>query len=834
MKKLLLLVVAMSMLFMITHAREADEGIDIIIVLDNSGSMRTNDRQRRAASAAMFLLDEFLLYTDFNFRYGFVLYDNVVLQNGTLPLSAVRTEERRNEIIAHIADSYMRDGSHTDTPLGLLAAYHMFRDDTAVGRRQFVVLLTDGHDTSDRARKYIDKYMNEHSDEDNPIRSNFYIPALDADVDPVRREALDGLAALGIPVIVIGFDGKSPGTPVLLGALDRIAARTNSIEPFIITDNDNFVTYMTQVRGFITSTIRQEVETAPGDSPKEQLVLLDIPDAYVSAATVYIFTPYPITITLYPPDTQGGVGAAAVPIAPPHVLYMSDNNFYHILQIHNPQHGPWQIRITGQEDARYVIHIIRDPRWQVEAEALPNQREEARLHGQMADEDTRTPITDAYVLAAAQARFYIYDRNRNPLVVLPASLEGHNFYAVLADVGDGDFYMRFRVDYMDAYRLTGYAPFTILPWHSFLSVTMGEVTTTSLPANTLQARNRVNLTGLVINADPRRMDALTAEFIINGTQQVPARTVDGERFTAEKHDLDGGAYSVFFRVWHEDFEYMVSDNTREFELLPWYAHMGATVHLFDGNGLEIVKLMANDVVTARGHMVLNPVITDEAVLSGVRNAEFKIYNAGENGSPVAAYTAVRNNDYFYASFTLPDVGEYRISFSFTHVSASVPFASSWQYFSVQPVPLPIELWAILLVPLAIVLVIFSVTLRFPSRGIVIKGEKGGDGTVSRKSPYKIPGGYAIVSITPRWAGVFAWRVIIKPRKKGDKINGKRSLRLTEGTEQEVNISENEFATIKLGGVKDYKLVVGCRLLIVICLIIAGVLGYCFVLPCFIT
>ena len=122
-------------------AQEQSDSIDVILIVDNSGSMASNDPQNIRVSAAKLFVD---LSQDGD-RIGLVnLGDDtrIVKKLTTIMPWLDHTRYGRRELKDALQSSGEPKGA---TPMGtaLRHAYNML-DETAPGRRQFVVMLTDG------------------------------------------------------------------------------------------------------------------------------------------------------------------------------------------------------------------------------------------------------------------------------------------------------------------------------------------------------------------------------------------------------------------------------------------------------------------------------------------------------------------------------------------------------------------------------------------------------------------------------------------------------------------------------------------------------------------
>lgn len=110
-------------------------GIDIIFVMDYSGSMKKNDPQNIAKGMVKAFIDT--VPSD-SVRIGFISYNDQILSS--ISPIAVKTQEQRDKLKAFIdAKGY---SGNTDIGLGLSLAYDIMEQETE--RKKIIVLISDG------------------------------------------------------------------------------------------------------------------------------------------------------------------------------------------------------------------------------------------------------------------------------------------------------------------------------------------------------------------------------------------------------------------------------------------------------------------------------------------------------------------------------------------------------------------------------------------------------------------------------------------------------------------------------------------------------------------
>lgn len=111
------------------------KGLDVIFVMDYSGSMKTNDPEHIAQGMVKAFIDT---VHSADIRIGFVAYNDRLLST-TSPLPVVTNEER--QILKQLIDAPEYSGN-TDIGLGLRYAYDLISQET--DRKKAIVLISDG------------------------------------------------------------------------------------------------------------------------------------------------------------------------------------------------------------------------------------------------------------------------------------------------------------------------------------------------------------------------------------------------------------------------------------------------------------------------------------------------------------------------------------------------------------------------------------------------------------------------------------------------------------------------------------------------------------------
>ncbi|MFT4564808.1 MAG: hypothetical protein ACI9BW_004578, partial [Gammaproteobacteria bacterium] len=126
----------LSLLFLITAAVHAAPQKDVMLVLDNSGSMRKNDPQFLAKGA----VTDFINTLDESYRAGVIIFDESVKQ--TIPLMPV--DDSTKSALIKSLDNIDYRGQLTDSPAAVERALYELKTHPREGAEQFIIFMTDG------------------------------------------------------------------------------------------------------------------------------------------------------------------------------------------------------------------------------------------------------------------------------------------------------------------------------------------------------------------------------------------------------------------------------------------------------------------------------------------------------------------------------------------------------------------------------------------------------------------------------------------------------------------------------------------------------------------
>jgi Mg-chelatase subunit ChlD len=109
---------------------------DVVLVLDNSGSMKKNDPNFLVNNA----VKEFISQQDENTRVGIIIFD----QNVRLPVSLTDASLANREVLLNSIESINYKGLFTDSPAGIERAIYELKNNGREDAQKSIIFMTDG------------------------------------------------------------------------------------------------------------------------------------------------------------------------------------------------------------------------------------------------------------------------------------------------------------------------------------------------------------------------------------------------------------------------------------------------------------------------------------------------------------------------------------------------------------------------------------------------------------------------------------------------------------------------------------------------------------------
>ncbi|MCL2187382.1 MAG: VWA domain-containing protein [Defluviitaleaceae bacterium] len=392
-----LLMLALIITFLPMPARAAitaAEGIDAILVIDTSGSMRTSDRERTALEAAQLFID--MMETRVS-RVGVIEFSGSL---GTvIPLSPVNTPQQR-DVIRQQINRFVYDG-WTDIGLALRHAAEMLMRDGDPNNSPLVILFTDG------------------SIDLNPAGAR--TEAMSYDDTWFAVNALSGIA----PIYTVGLNY---GGLVNVEFLRDISTRTLG-RSFIIHEAAGLPMIFSEI---FTSHIRTSViEIADFVAVAEEYteIAIDIPSAFVAEANIIMLSDHPLVNVRF-------INPAGVEVPFDGVLNsISYATRYTMIKAINPDVGQWTLMVMGLPDERVTVNLIYNFDISISISVsqpdqpgpMYNPNAPVNITAGFEFADPRILTEELFVGAIADLR--VYDRLMNHLYSVPMINTGSSFTA---------------------------------------------------------------------------------------------------------------------------------------------------------------------------------------------------------------------------------------------------------------------------------------------------------------------------------------------------------------------------------------------------------------------
>jgi len=366
-------------------------GIDAVLVIDTSGSMRFADPERIALEAATLFMG---MMETRNSRIAIVPFSGSL--HSVMPLTPIDDPNVRDDIRRSV--SRFQYHGFTDIGLGLRAAAEMLLEDPIETNTPVILLFTDGQiELSPQA---------ERSEEESFVDTWW---------------AVDNVGSF-TPIYTIGlnFDG-SINTEFLEYIAHRTSATSHVIEdpsllPLVF--NEIFASHMRTSIDVVQEFIADGQYTN---------VPINIDSHFVAEANIIMLSSQPLeNVQLFTPLGEEVVFDGD--------LYtLTSANRYSIVKIINPMAGEWLLRVRGVPEDNITINLIYN--YTIDIAFSVSQ---PAMTGMLFDPDTpltvnailvsQMPQSQTQLLAEeATAYLHAYDMDGNHLSVIEMDLDGSIF-----------------------------------------------------------------------------------------------------------------------------------------------------------------------------------------------------------------------------------------------------------------------------------------------------------------------------------------------------------------------------------------------------------------------
>ncbi len=307
------------------EVNQVSSNIDVVFLLDSSGSMKESDPEDIRIEAIKMFLDMAQVKGN---KVGLVAYsENIVREHNLDSINSAGDKDRIKDMASNIAF-----GQKTDTGMGLSEAVKLMDSGHEKNHKPIIILLSDGKNDPQRKLEESTKDLN---------------------------SALDTAKSKGYPVYTIGlnYDGT-----VDKAQLDQISNSTKG-KNYITNTASNLPNILTDIYADNSKLKVQDggTVTANGDF---QEVKLNIPNSNVMEANVSMLSEKPVELKIFDPTGK----EVAIPS---NNAVLTSSKKYSMLKLIKPSEGDWTIKFKGVSGSSIKISYVFNYDLQIEANFNP-------------------------------------------------------------------------------------------------------------------------------------------------------------------------------------------------------------------------------------------------------------------------------------------------------------------------------------------------------------------------------------------------------------------------------------------------------------------------------
>ncbi len=332
----LLLIVFINVSFVPVYAAgEEDHGMDVVIIIDTSGSMRKTDSERIAIEAAKLFID---MMETTGSRIGVVPFSDSL---GTvINMTDIESQSDKGYIKQEI-ERLIYTGD-TDIGLALQRGYDLLMNAPASNNQKVILFFTDGKI-------------------DLPNSSN----RTDQDSMNDSLQVISLATGKGVPIYSIGLNSDGNVDQELI---TKLSDDTNG-RKYIVENAEELPEIFDEIfADFINSNIISlgDFET---DGTNYTEIPFNIPNSSVLEANLIMLSDVPLEdVQVYAPDGIDKMEDSN------HVIW-EESSKYSLVKLITPQMGDWTLRIMGQKGGKVHVNLIFNYRVNLhcEAQLMPDE-----------------------------------------------------------------------------------------------------------------------------------------------------------------------------------------------------------------------------------------------------------------------------------------------------------------------------------------------------------------------------------------------------------------------------------------------------------------------------
>ena len=380
-----ILLITILLLPITVTAFDQEEGIDAILLIDLSGSMRESDSSRIAIEATKMFID--MLETS-NSRVGIIGFNDRL--TGVVDISEIHSTADK-ERLKRIVEAFNYSG-WTDIGLSLKSAVEIMTRNMRSTNSPMILMLTDGKvELGPKDRPELESY-------------NDIVEAV-------------SLAGKNLPIYTIGlnYDG-TVDRQILQTISDSTGARS-----YIITEAHELPQIFNAIfADHIRSTLIEVIAFTAGDGFTD--VIIDIDSDFVALANIVILSEHGIL------DARVFDPSGTEALFDQETITFSNSRKYSIIKILFPEKGEWLLQVLGVTGDQvrvnliyqYNIHIGIEVSQEEAIGPLFNSKSPVNIYGQILVNGE--PIEDDSLYSATKSNAIITDLHDDILFKIPLSV----------------------------------------------------------------------------------------------------------------------------------------------------------------------------------------------------------------------------------------------------------------------------------------------------------------------------------------------------------------------------------------------------------------------------
>lgn len=390
-----------------------DSGVDIVIIIDTSGSMRQTDKDQIAIEAAKLFIDMIEMSGS---RVALVPFSDEL--GSIVDLTAINSTADK-EYIKNVIDQLKYTGD-TDIGMALQKGYQILEKSSNVGNHQAILFFTDGKiDLGDKR-----------------IRT-------DTDSLKDAREAASLSADAKIPIYTIGLNADGNVDKQLLSDLSTNTKGGS----YIVNSAENLPRIFNEIFAeFISSNILDlgEFETNGVDFTE---IIFNIPNNSVLEANIIMLSNSQLLeIELINPDGN-------IVLMDGQKAIMTTSKQYNMLKLIEPLSGDWNLRIKGIKGLKVSVNLIFNYKVSLESKAeVTTNGGGAVLAVTSWLEKEGTQLTDGTLYNAFSGQAFLQSDQGES--TYPMQLSGNSFYVEIPIDNTKTYQVYTRVDSESMYRIS--------------------------------------------------------------------------------------------------------------------------------------------------------------------------------------------------------------------------------------------------------------------------------------------------------------------------------------------------------------------------------------------